>query len=117
MVPGEGIEPSHLAVHDFESCASTSSATPALVAYSTLSFLKNPQITVNINLYLFLPAFFMENPQSPELQQKKILDGALTGLEDQMRKRGFDPEDQRDRRLFIDAIADEMSDRALNRIT
>jgi chromosome partitioning protein len=28
-VPEEGIEPSHLAVHDFESCASTNSATPA----------------------------------------------------------------------------------------
>ena len=31
MVPKEGIEPSHLAVHDFESCASTNSATSAFV--------------------------------------------------------------------------------------
>ena len=29
MVPEERLELSHLAVHDFESCASTSSATPA----------------------------------------------------------------------------------------
>jgi hypothetical protein len=29
MVPREGIEPSLLAEHDFESCASTNSATPA----------------------------------------------------------------------------------------
>ena len=29
FVPEEGLEPSHLAVHDFESCASTDSATPA----------------------------------------------------------------------------------------
>ena len=31
MVPERGIEPPHLAVHDFESCASTNSATPARV--------------------------------------------------------------------------------------
>lgn len=29
FVPKAGIEPAHLAVHDFESCASTSSATQA----------------------------------------------------------------------------------------
>jgi site-specific DNA recombinase len=31
LVPGEGLEPSHLAIHDFESCASTNSAIPACV--------------------------------------------------------------------------------------
>ena len=29
MVPEEGLEPSSLAAHDFESCAYTNSATPA----------------------------------------------------------------------------------------
>ncbi len=30
FVPEERIELSHLAIHDFESCASTNSATPAI---------------------------------------------------------------------------------------
>ncbi len=30
IVPREGVEPSHLAIHDFESCAYTNSATEAL---------------------------------------------------------------------------------------
>ncbi len=33
MVPGEGLEPSHLAAADFESAASTDSAIPAIQSY------------------------------------------------------------------------------------
>ena len=33
MVPKEGIEPSQIALHDFESCASTNSATSAIIFY------------------------------------------------------------------------------------
>lgn len=36
MVPEEGLEPSNLAVHDFESCVYTSFTTPAILSACTI---------------------------------------------------------------------------------
>jgi hypothetical protein len=59
MVPVEGIEPTLLAEHDFESCASTSSATPACALSITPRTLPQNRLTLFTTpvLYLYLDRF------------------------------------------------------------
>jgi hypothetical protein len=55
FVPKEGIEPSHLAVHDFESCASTNSATLASVQSLSRRDCAPAPTSVAVGVYQFRP--------------------------------------------------------------
>ena len=53
IVPKAGIEPAHLTVHDFESCASTSSATQACGTKRGANMFK-VCVLANLRLYKFI---------------------------------------------------------------